>query len=260
MSTRAPVDVRPRAQEHRQALARLVPADEDDVAVAPVRIEPLGQGNAVRNHLDGRADVRLGAAPRRLGDGDAVVDSSRENAPEPPSQRVPAEPLAGRVAGGDDRARCRGERERRENRRQRLMDVDDVEALALPDPAHPHHGLRAEDDVRKRGVGRDDDRSPDGDDVVGRPRVPPLLRMEQPRQPPGRVVAHDDPDVVAEPLQRARLMIRVLLDSAPERPGVGDDDPDLHASTLPARQDQTPRRQGRCLGRQPGCWLWRSGV
>ena len=47
----------------------------------------------------------------------------------------------------------------------------------------------------------------------------------------------DDPRVVAELLQRARLVIGVLLDSAPERPGVGDDDPDLHGATLPVRQD-----------------------
>jgi hypothetical protein len=29
----------------------------------------------------------------------------------------------------------------------------------------------------------------------------------------------------------------VLLDSAPERPGVGNDDPNLHAETLPISSD-----------------------
>ena len=167
-----------------------------------------------------------GSAARRgrLGNGDPVVDALREDAPERPSERVPAKPLTGRMAGGDDRARGRRERERGEDRSERLVHVDDVERFPLPDPLHPHHRLRAEDDVGERGVGRDDDRAAHGDDVVGRSRVPSLLRVQKPREPARGVVAHDDARVVPEPAQRARLVVGVLLDSAPERPGVRNDD------------------------------------
>ena len=65
---------------------------------------------------------------------------------------------------------------------------------------------------------------------------------------PGGIVPHDDAGVVAEPAQGARLVVGVLLDSAPERPRVGDDDPDLHGATLPGRPDWTLGRR-RLLGR-----------
>ena len=153
------------------------------------------------------------------------------------AERVPAQPLARRVAGDDDRAGGGREGVGREHRRERLVHVDDVEALPLPDPAHAHERLRAEDDVRERGVGGDDHRPPDRHHVVRRPRVPALLRVQKPGEPPRRVVPHDDADVVTEPVQRARLVVGVLLHSAPERPGVGDDDADLHDATLPVLPD-----------------------
>ena len=112
---------------------------------------PRAEVDPVRDHLEGPADVRLGCAARRLGHGDPLVDPPRQHSPEKPAERIPAEPLPRRVAGDDERARSRGERVGREHRRQRLVDVDDVEALALPDATHAQHRLRAEDDV---GEGR----------------------------------------------------------------------------------------------------------
>ena len=46
---------------------------------------------------------------------------------------------------------------------------------------------------------------------------------------PGRVVAHQDLHVVPAGAERARLVLGVLDDPAPVRPGEGDDDADLHA-------------------------------
>ena len=44
----------------------------------------------------------------------------------------------------------------------------------------------------------------------------------------GRIVAHDQPNVVTQLLERGRLQLRVLDNRPPERPRERDDDPDLH--------------------------------
>ena len=63
--------------------------------------------------------------------------------------------------------------------------------------------------------------------------MPPLLGMEELGQPPGRIVAHDDFRLDPEALECPRLVVSVLLDSPPERPGVGHDDAHLHGETIP---------------------------
>ena len=57
-------------------------------------------------------------------------------------------------------------------------------------------------------------------------------RVQDAREATRRVVAHHEPYVMAEPSERVRLKLRVLDDGAPERPRVGDDDPDLHVAQL----------------------------
>src|SRR5689334_4330455 len=53
--------------------------------------------------------------------------------------------------------------------------------------------------------------------------------MQEARELPGRVVPHHDAHVVPAATKRSRLMLGVLDDAAPVRPGEGDDDADLHA-------------------------------
>src|SRR5580765_3306157 len=46
----APTDLRPRAEEHRQPLALVVAADEDDAVLAAAGVGMLGDHDAVRDH------------------------------------------------------------------------------------------------------------------------------------------------------------------------------------------------------------------
>ena len=143
-----------------------------------------------------------------------------------------------------------GERGHADPRRHRLVQVDDVEALlARARAAADRQHSRREHDVRQRAVRRDDHRPADRDDVVRRLAVAPVPRVQRPRERPRRVVADDRPRLDAEPAQRLRLELRVLVDCAPERPREGHDDADLHAAILWARAvhstDGLPGRPGR---------------
>ncbi len=82
----------------------------------------------------------------------------------------------------------------------------------------------------------------DREHVVGRPRVASLLRVQEVREAAGRVVAHEDLRLDAERLERAGLVVRVLLHAAPEGPRVGDDDAYLHLQD-PTREEGLLRPQ-----------------
>ena len=73
---------------------------------------------------------------------------------------------------------------------------------------------------------------PTGNDVVRRLVVAPVARVQRARERPRRVVADDRPRLDAQPAERLRLELRMLVDSPPERPGEGHDDADLHAAIL----------------------------
>src|SRR5579862_1399906 len=109
--------------------------------------------------------------------------------------------------------------------------MEDVEPLLGQDPPHPPDRARREDDVRQRAVRRHDDGATDRDHVSGQVSMPAGSRVEQVGEVPGWVVPHHQLHVVASAAQRGRLVLGVLDDSAPVRPGEGDDDPDLHART-----------------------------
>ena len=146
--------------------------------------------------------------------------------------------MEGRDEGDPRERQCR----HADRRRHRLVHVDDVEPFALEESPDPEDRARAQDDVGKRAVRRDDHRAADGDHVRGRTLVPPAPRVQCVGKPPGRIVADDDPRLDAEPLERAGLVLRVFGDTAPERPGVRDDDPDLHAEgSCPKRAAVKPR-------------------
>src|SRR5438552_1139890 len=84
-------ELRPRAQQDLEPLPRLLPAGEDDPVLAAARLRLRWDQDAVRDDLvlAGKpAPLRL---PRRLGDGDPVVEPVGEEAPGGSSDAHPAE-------------------------------------------------------------------------------------------------------------------------------------------------------------------------
>ena len=225
----ARVHVRPGAQQHGQALAPLVAADEEHGVGAVAGVGLRRDEHAVRDHLAVAGRVQLRHRPRRLRDGDARVDAVEQEAPERDADPRPAE-APRRVKGRHDRARRLGERRNADHWREGLVHVHEVELLTLERARDPPDGARAEHDVRERAVRRHDHRAADRDDVGRGRAAPPQAGVEGAREAPDGVVAHDRPGLDPEPAQGVRLQLRVLDDRTPERPRVRDDDPDLHRS------------------------------
>ena len=55
----APANLGPDTKQHGQALARVVPADEDDVMLAVLRVGMGGHDHAVRHDLEAAAEPAL---------------------------------------------------------------------------------------------------------------------------------------------------------------------------------------------------------
>ena len=152
-----------------------------------------------------------------------------------PSEEAPerlGEPAPGRVSGCVERRDRRpvpeGERGRAEHRRERLVHVDEVEALAGERTAHLRHRVRAQHEVRERAVAGDDHRAAERDHAGRRWARPALPRVEDAAERAGRVVADQQAGLDPGRLERATLRVGVVDDAAAERPRIRDDDADLH--------------------------------
>ena len=66
-----------------------------------------------------------------------------------------------------------------DRRRHRLVQMENVEALPLEDPADARDRRWTQDDVRQRVVGGDDHRPSDGNDVGRRLAVAAEARVQQ---------------------------------------------------------------------------------
>ena len=113
--SRAPVravDLRPRPQQRREALARLLAADEDDGSLAAAGVGLRRDHDAVRDDLVVPGEPARGRGGGLLGDGDPVVDAVGRGSPRRPGSREPAE-IAGRVEGRDDGQLARARAPRR---------------------------------------------------------------------------------------------------------------------------------------------------
>jgi hypothetical protein len=77
------------------------------------------------------------------------------------------------------------------------VQVQDVEALALEHAADPEERAWREHDVRQRPVRGHDHGAPDRDHLRRRVAVPAHARVQRTGELAGRVVAHDQPHVVA---------------------------------------------------------------
>src|SRR5262245_31061231 len=128
----------------------------------------------------------------------------------------------------DRRPLPESERGGTEHRGERLVDVDEVEALARERPTELRHRMRAEDEVRERSVAGHDHRAPERDHAGRRRPGPPRPRVEDAAEGAGRVVPDQQTGLDPERLERARLRLGVVDDAAAERPGVRNDDADLH--------------------------------
>ncbi len=225
---RSPMDVGPGAEKNLQPLARLLPPGEHDAVLASTRRGRRGNEHAVRNHLVVTRQPAILGCLRAFRDRDAVVDPVDQKAPERRRASHPAE-LSGRVERRDERTSCPDERGQADRRRHRLVQVEDVEALALERADDPKVRAGRQHDVRERAVRRNDHGTADGYHVRRRLPVAADARVQDARELTRWVVAHDQAHVVATLLECRRLQLCMLDDRAPERPRERDDDPDLHA-------------------------------
>ena len=160
------VDLRPGAQQHVQALPRLLPADEDDavLAAAGIGVRP-GSTTPFGTISYSPGNQRGGRVARLLRDGDPVVDPVEQEAPgrHARASSSASRPDAWKVATTGQRASARAamhgigvigscrwrtsKRSRSSARRMRQI------------------AARAEDDVRQRAVRGHDHRAADRDHV-----------------------------------------------------------------------------------------------
>ena len=179
----AAAQARPGPKQHRQPLARVVAAGEDDAVAAVPRVDALRDLDAVRDHLVLARRVGGGGEARLLRDGDAQVDPVEEEAPQRVREQAPGR-VAGRVERRDGRPVPEGERRRAEHRGERLVHVEEVEALARERPAQLRQRARAEDEVRERAVARHDHRAAERDHArgggPGRPWRGWRMRLKEP--------------------------------------------------------------------------------
>jgi hypothetical protein len=126
----APPDLGPGAEEDVEPLARLLAAGEHDAMLAAPDRCGVRREDAVREHLVLAREPPALRVASALGDGDARVEAVGEEAPERAAEPHPAE-LAGRVKGPDERRPSHEQDGDADRGRHRLVQVQDVEALAV---------------------------------------------------------------------------------------------------------------------------------
>ena len=214
---------------------------EDDALGAAAGVDPGRDLDTVRDDLVMAGREGSGGQARLLGDGDPQVDPAEQQAPqrlgEPTPGRVP-----GRVEGRDGRPIPERERGRAEHRRERLVHVDEVEALAGERTAELHQRVRAQHEVRERAVAGHDHGPAERDHTVGRRPGPSGARVKDAAERAGRIVPDQQARLDPHLGERACLRLGVVDDAAAERPRVGDDDPDLHPGEASGDAPQTGPR------------------
>ena len=210
-----------RREEVEEPLARLVAADEEDVvdAVLPPR---EGDGALVAHHVDAIRDdlvvageVAVDEMARGRAHRDPAVEAVRVAAHRAAAELVGRRPAAVRVEGRDVDARGGAQHDRREERHERLVEVQQVERLGLE-----HVGDLGEVPWRQRdradgAVRGHTEALADSDDVALGGALQPVARRE-------------DPDVMAARPETLVKVPDVLVDSARQGIHVRRDEPDLH--------------------------------
>ena len=217
-----------RLEQVEQALPRLVAADEQDVARA---VLPAGDGHgvaeagdihAVRDDLVVAREEPVDEVACRGADGDPAVEAVGVAAHRPAAELVGRRPAAEGVERGDVHAVRRAQHDRRQERDERLVEVEEVEPLALQHVADLRQVARRERDRPDRAVGRHAEALAQADDVTLAGALEAVARR-------------DDPDVVAPGAQPGVEVADVLVHAARQRIDVRRDEADLHGSTCPSR-------------------------
>jgi hypothetical protein len=229
-----------RLQQVEQALARLVPAHEQQV---PLAVLPAGQRDraleagdvdAVRDHLVLAREVAVDEVLRRAADRDPAVETLGVAAHDPAAELVRRREAAVGVERGDVHARREPQDDRRQERHERLVEVEEVEAFPLEHVADLRHVARRQRDRPDRAVDRQREALADADHVaLGR-----ALEAVRRRQ---------DPDVVAAQPEVLVEVADVLGHTARQRVDVRRDEPDLHRpapSTAACSAARTSSRRG----------------
>jgi hypothetical protein len=160
-----------RAQQHRQPLALDGLPDERQpqwpVGVGDTRGALLGHDDAVGDDPIAAAEEALRGPRSGLGDGDALVQVVEAAARAEQAGDVVRQPVR-RVAveRADERQPRRRHRVPAQQRRDRLVQVDDVEAAVAQLAPHVEHAARPRGEVGDRPVGLEADRAAERDHVV----------------------------------------------------------------------------------------------
>ena len=210
-----------RLEQVEHALARLEPADEQDVARAvlpagdrhrppePIHVDTVG------NDLVVAREEPVDEVAGRGRHGDAAVEALRVGAEDPAAELVGGRPAAVRMEGRDVDAPRLAQQHEREERHERLVEVQDVEPLAVERVPDLGDEPGREGDRPHRAVGRHREALAEPDHVaIGRP-------LEAVRR-------GEDPDVVAAQPEVLVQVPDVLRDAAGERVDVRGDEADLH--------------------------------
>ncbi len=224
-----------RLEQVEQPLARLVATDEQQVlpAVLPAR-DRDGAGEAL--HVDAvRDDLVLAweeladEVPSRRGHRDPAVQTGGIALEHPAAELVRGREAREGMERGDVDAATLLEHDQRQERHERLVEVEQVELLVLEHRPDLRREAWRERQGADRAVGRDGHAHPDADDVALRAAL-------------GPVAAADDADVVAAQAQVLVQIPDVLGDATWKRVDVGRDQADLHrvASPRAVRPGRSP--------------------
>ena len=221
-------------QEHAHALARLVEAPEEQHRPAATRIAGQRRSRGERldvdtvGDLDGVTAQRLHLpAPRQVGHRDAADDLLVHGPQDRLEHRQRQRLRRRRVKGGHDRAFGDVQRQHRQARGVRLVQMQHVEITLYQPSLHPAVGGRAEAQPSHRPVVGNRHRAPTGDHVVGQHALG------------GRRCEHAD--LVAEPGHHVGQLQHVRLHPARYVERVGTDHADPHQRALTRPRDH-PRR------------------
>ena len=210
-----------RLEQLEEALARLEPAHEEQVPrpVLPARERdgPLERVDidAVRDDLVLAGEVAVDEVLRSAADRDPAVEPGRLALHHLAPELVRGREAAVGVERGDVHAGRQTQDDRRQERHERLVEVEQVELLALEHRPDLGDEPRRQGDRPDRAVDRQREALADPDDV-------PL------RRPLEAVRRRDDPDVVAA---QAKVLVQVpdvLGHAAWQRIDVRRDEADLH--------------------------------
>ena len=192
-----------RLEQVQEALPRLEPADEQEVArpVLPARkghraAEPL-RVHAVGDHLVVAREVAIDEVAGRGGYRDAPVEPVRVRAHGPAAELVGRRPAPVGVERGHVHAPRLAQDHERQERHERLVEVEDVEPLALQHGAHLGDVARRERDRPHRPVRRHREALAQADDVALGAALQAVGRGQDPDVVPAKTqVLVEVPDVL----------------------------------------------------------------